>query len=82
MLTEIRYYFFQLSSDQAEAHRQKAKAARERRVARVTAKKESTLAEYSAKADKTSTVVAKPAKEDKKAEPVSEKKSEKKKSKK
>lgn len=39
-------------SDQAEAHRAKNKAARERRAERVAAKKEAALAKYSAEADK------------------------------
>lgn len=41
-----------LLADQAEAHRAKAKAARERRADRVAAKKEAALAQYSAAADK------------------------------
>jgi hypothetical protein len=40
------------NSDQAEAHRAKNKAARERRANRVAAKKEEALAKYSAEADK------------------------------
>ncbi|KAG5463094.1 MAG: hypothetical protein BJ554DRAFT_1786, partial [Olpidium bornovanus] len=51
--------------DQAEAHRQKAKAARERRQVRVAYKKDLALAEYSAKADETAPV-ALPAKAEKK----------------
>ena len=46
-------------SDQAEAHRAKAKAARERRAERVAAKKEAQLAQYTAAVEKAPAVRAK-----------------------
>ncbi|KAG5463082.1 MAG: 60S ribosome protein L19-like protein [Olpidium bornovanus] len=69
-------------ADQAEAHRQKAKAARERRRTRLAEKRDTALAEYSAKADETAPVAlpSKAEKKDAAAPSVSEK--EKKKSKK
>ena len=56
-LTHLPFTFLLLrfTSDQAEAHRAKAKAARERRANRVAAKKEAALAEYSAAADQVAT---------------------------
>ncbi|KAG5458378.1 MAG: hypothetical protein BJ554DRAFT_1401 [Olpidium bornovanus] len=57
--------YFANDRDQAEAHRQKAKAARERRRTRITEKRETALAEYSAKADEAAPV-ALPSKAEKK----------------